>query len=257
MVRLSRVLDKLKIRWKGSKEKLEKQKALNYLKNYTKRITSDGKHVEYSELQLTWNRDILERSIHWIPETTDKLIGIGSFQGALEISLSHFFNKVICVDHKSFLPKWKPKNVFFHKADLDTNDWNLPEGMFDICYIIETIEHFLWSPIPLLKWAKANSHITVISTPDDKEWPPMKIKPWTRYQHFMSIPLAFPGSTANPEPMEHCKQYSQDEFIELLTFVGFRLEEFFRTGEGHHQMVAICSPRQDQLLIKPNQKRKD
>src|SRR4030042_1527506 len=244
------MLNKLIHKSAFTKEKLNKKKASNYFNYYTKKIISerrDPQQNEYSQLQLTWNLDILNRSISWIPKSTDKLIGLGSYQGEIEISLSHFFNKVICVDHKSYLPNWKPKNVFFYKADIDSGDWRLPndEGMFDVCYLIEIIEHLLWSPIPLLKWMKTFSHISVISTPDDKEWPAMEIRPWIRYQHFKSIPSASPGVKGNPEPINHCKQYTQSEFIELLDFVGFRLLEFFRTGEGKHQMVAICSPRQD------------
>jgi len=230
-----------------TKKKLNKQKALGYLEKYTKKITAEntGSAAEYSDLQYTWNRDILDRSFDYIPGGSNKAIGIGSFQGALEIALSPFFNKVICVDFESFLPSWKPSNIVFHTANLDSGDWELPdrEAMFDIAFCIETLEHLLWSPLPLLKWMRQNAHISVISTPDDNEWPPMPIRPWSRYQKYSSIPPASPKVFGNPEPMNHCKQYSQAEFVEMLDFAGFRLLEFFRTGEGKHQMVAIVQPR--------------
>ncbi len=234
---------------KFHKQRLDKKYVLNSLDKNTKKIARDqqGDAVDYAHLQYTWNKDILERAVDYIPASTDKMIGIGTFQGALELSLSPFFNKVVCVDHESYLPDWKPKNVEFLQANLDSNDWRLPEdqGMFDVAFCIETIEHLLWSPLPLLKWMKTYSHISVISTPDDVEWPSMAIRPWTRYQHFSSIPAASPGVAGNPEPMNHCKQYQQAEFIELLDFAGFRVLEFFRVGEGKHQMCAIVQPRQN------------
>ena len=230
------------------KSKLDKSKALKQLKKHTERLAKEAKtpaDKEYADLQYTWNEDVLARSVDYLTGDTKKAMGIGTFFGALEMSLAPMFNEVWAVDHKSYLPKWAPDNIHFHQADIDTNEWRLPEdlGMFDVVYFIETIEHLLWSPLPLLKWMKTYSHISVISTPDDIEWPPMEIRPWTRYQHFSNIPSAAPGVKGNPEPMNHCKQYTQAEFIEILDFVGFRVIEFFRTGEGNHQMVAIVQPR--------------
>lgn len=227
--------------------KASKKLAVENLLKITERIAKEnkGSDADYAKLQLTWNQDILERSYDLIPRVSGTALGIGSFMGALEISLAEEFKSVTCVDHKSYLPKWKPKNVIFHKANIDSGEWEMPKvgEKFDVTYFIETIEHLLWSPLPLLKWMKENSRLCVISTPDDAEWPPMEIHPWTRYQHFQSIPAASPGVKGNPLPMFHCKQYGQAELIEILDFVGFRVVEFFRTGEGHHQMVAIVEPR--------------
>jgi hypothetical protein len=224
--------------------------ALKTLEETTARIASEQKvstDADYAMLQLTWNKDILQRSYPYIPSVTKKLLGIGSFMGALEISLSDEFDSVVCVDHKSYLPKNLPKNIVFHKANIDSAEWTLPslegEDRYDVVYFIETIEHLLWSPLPLLKWVQKNCHLFVISTPDDNEWPEMEIHPWTRYQHWSKIPAASPGVKGNPKPMYHTKQYTQVEFMEILDFVGFRVIEFFRTGDGKHQMVAICQPK--------------
>lgn len=229
------------------KKKLDVSTAIRLLEKQTKKIAAakNGDDADYAHLQHTWNKDILERAVQYIPTSADKMIGLGSFQGALELSMAPFFNQVTCVDFESFLPEWKPDNVRFYQANLDSNEWRLPEdeGMFDVAFCIETIEHFLWSPLPMLTWMKTYAHISVISTPDDKEWPAMAIRPWTRYQHFSNLPAAAPGVQGNPEPMNHCKQYTQAEFIELLDFVGFRVIEFFRVGEGKHQMCAIVQPR--------------
>ncbi len=228
-------------------KKSTKQQALASLQAVTEKIAKQnkGSDADYANLQLTWNRDILERSFEYLPRVSNTAIGIGSFMGALEIALADDFKQVVCVDHKSYLPRWKPANVEFYKANIDTAGWKLPtpKERFDVCYFIETIEHLLWSPVPLLKWMRENTHLGVISTPDDAEWPPMEIHPWTRYGHFSNIPPAAPGVKGNPLPMFHCKQYNQAEFIELLDFVGFRVLEFFRTGDGKHQMVAIVQPR--------------
>lgn len=229
--------------------KNHKKGAVDSLLTTTSRLAKNQKKesdAEYAKLQLTWNKDILERSFEYIPKESGKMMGIGSFMGALELSLADRFDEVICVDHKSYLPKWKPENVKFHKANIDTASWKLPEldgeTRYDVIYFIETIEHLLWSPLPLLKWVQKNCHLFVISTPDDNEWPEMDINPWNRYQHFSKIPPASPGVKGNPKPMFHTKQYKLSEFIELLEFSGFRVIEFFRTGEGKNQMVAICQP---------------
>lgn len=204
------------------------------------RIRSDK---EYAELQSTWNRDIIRRSLDYLPKERNEIIGIGSFLGILEMSFADDYKKVTCVDFKNFLPSWKPKNVSFSKANIDSATWQLPEKMYDACFFIETIEHLLWSPLPLLKWMKSHAHYSIISTPDDAEWPAMNIHPWNHYQGYQNIPPASPGVKGNPIPMEHCKQYNQAEFMCLLSDAGFRVVEFFRTGEGGHQMVAIVQPR--------------
>lgn len=231
----------------AAKARPSKKRALDSLDEVTQRLAkqSKGEAAEYAKLQYTWNKDILERSYDYFPRVSNTAIGIGSFMGALEIAIAPEFKEVIAVDHKSYLPKWKPENVHFHKANIDTAKWKLPKRSerYDVCFFIETIEHLLWSPLPLLTWIKENTHLFVISTPDDVEWPSMEIHPWTRYQHFSNIPTASPGAKNNPLPMFHSKQYSQAEFMELLDFIGFRVLEFFRTGDGKHQMVAIAQPR--------------
>ncbi len=227
----------------------KKSLAIKSLKNTTEKIakSTSGSGADYARLQLTWNEDILDRSYDYFPRVSNKLLGIGSFMGALEISLANEFDSIVCVDHKSYLPKRKPKNIIFHKANIDSATWKMPklnnDERYDVIYFIETIEHLLWSPLPLLKWVQQNYHLFVISTPDDNEWPAMEINPWTRYQHWSNIPAAAPGVKGNPKPMFHTKQYSQVEFMEILDFVGFRVLEFFRTGDGKHQMVAICQPK--------------
>jgi len=228
---------------------INKQQLLAELADLSERVAAESRlpsDADYARLQLTWNHDILDRSLNYMPRDSKSIMGIGAFMGMLEMALAPYSNKVVAVDFKDFMPRWRPSNVKFHKANIDTGDWKLPAsdgGRYDAIYLIETIEHLLWSPVPLLKWMQQNCHMAVISTPDDDEWPPMEVHPWSRYQHFTQIPSAAPGSKSNPLPMFHSKQYNQAEFIELLDFAGFRVNEFFRTGEGHHQMVAIVQPR--------------
>jgi hypothetical protein len=218
-------------------------RVIERLNDYTRRVVESNIHPDYSKLQLTWNIPIIKHVLKWIPPERDHLMGIGSFLGLLEFSFAEYFDRVTCVDHESFLPGFKPKNVHFHQVNLDSGSWKMPDGLVDMCFMIETIEHLLWSPVPMLKWIHQNARILVISTPDNDEWPAMLPKAWIRYQHFREIPSASPGLAGNPEPMNHCKQYGQSEFIELLDFCGFRLLEFQRIGEGGHQMLAICAPR--------------
>ena len=225
--------------------KLKNIDLVEKLKEYTKKLMHGPEHAEYAELQLTWNQKILEETIEYILKPDGNAIGIGSFQGAVEMALSNFYKNVYCVDHQNFLPKWKPDNILFHKTNIDSGNWSLPEVHFEICYFVEVIEHLLWSPLPLLKWIHSHCDRLVVSTPDDFEWPDVENYPWTRYQHFSAIPSAVPDSVSNPNPMFHCKQYGQSEFIELLNFANFRVEKFFRVGEGSHQMVAVCTPRQN------------
>ncbi len=172
-----------------------------------------------------------------------KLLSLGSFLGLAEMSYAGIFEEVVCVDQDNYLPSFKPDNLSFHQTDLDSSFWTLPEGRFDICFMVEILEHLFWSPVPILKALQKKCNMLVITTPDDNEWPEMTIHPYTRYQHFSAIPPPFPGATGNPAPMFHCKQYSQSESIELLTLCGFRLIEFRRIGTDSKQMLAICTSR--------------
>jgi len=188
----------------------------------------------------------LELSSWLVPGETigmDRMLSIGSFLGLFEMAYANVFTEVVCVDQADFLVPFRPDNVTFHRADLDTADWTLPEGRFNICFMVEILEHLLWSPVALLKWIQAHCDMLVITTPDDVEWPAMPIRTYTRYQHFSAIPSTSEGVRGNPEPLSHCKHYSQAEFVEFLDFCGFRIVELHRVGDGAHQMPAICTPR--------------
>jgi hypothetical protein len=200
-------------------------------------------HAEYCRLQTTWNEPILRHLARHLPGLSGSCLCLGSFFGAFEMSLASHFERVVAVDHECFLPDWRSSNVVFHRANLDTGDWQLPEGPFALCTMIEVLEHLLWSPVPLLKWIQRNCGLFVVTTPDNDDWPPLPPKPYMRYSHFSAIPSAVPGSVPNPEPMFHCKQYSQGEFIELLGFCGFRVLEMQRVGKGGPQLLAIAQPR--------------
>jgi hypothetical protein len=214
--------------------------------DYTSLASKEPTHKEYCDLQMTWNYQVLLHSSHLALGgmiNRDRLLSLGSFLGLAEMAYAEIFKEVVCVDQHNFLPSFKPENITFHQADLDSSAWTLPEGRFNICFMIEILEHLFWSPIPLLKSLHACCDMLVITTPDDDEWPPMTIHPYTRYQRFDAIPSAFPGATGNPAPMFHCKQYSQSEFIDLLTFCGFRIVEFRRIGLDSKQMLIICTSR--------------
>lgn len=200
-------------------------------------------HAEYIALQKTWNEPVLRYFSRWLPATGGSIVSIGSFLGAPEIALANEVDQVLCCDMDDFLPVNRPSNLTFNRINLDSNELNLPNGQFDACFCIEVIEHLRWSPLPLLQWMRQHCKLVVISTPDDNEWPPVKDTPWTTTQHFSRIPAATAGSTGNPIPMEHCKQYSQVELIELLDKNGFRVVELQRVGEGGHQILILAAPR--------------
>ena len=213
--------------------------------DYTDRAFKETEHKEYCDLQMTWNYQVLIHTSSYAlggAINRDRMISLGSFLGLMEMAYAGIFTEVVCVDQHNFMPSFKPENILFHLADLDSSTWALPDKRFNICFMVEILEHLLWSPVPLLKWIHAHCEMLAITTPDDNEWPQMTIRPYTRYQHFDAIPSAYPGATGNPTPMFHCKQYSQSEFIELLTFCGFRLIEFRRIGLDSKQMLAICTP---------------
>ncbi len=218
----------------------------NILKRFddiTERLASETVHRDYCVLQKTWNSDVIRYAGRYIsPGRDQNALCLGSFLGAFEIALSDVMNKVVAVDHECFLPSWRPPNVEFVSTDLDGVDWQLPKEHFDLCFMIEVLEHLLWSPIPLLKWISRHCGILAISTPDDREWPPME-SPFARYGHFLTVPTASPGCRPNPKPMFHCKQYGQAEFVELLDFCGFRVLEFQRLTEHKHQMLLIAASR--------------
>lgn len=217
-------------------------------------------HEPYIRLQQTWNGSVLEHSARWMPRQGAHIVSIGSFLGAPEIVLAQDAHEVVCCDMADFLPQARPTNVKFQQVNLDAADLRLPDGMYDACFIIEVLEHLRWSPLPLLAWARDHCNLLVISTPDDLEWPPMQQAAWTTRAHFRDIPAAWPGAPGNPQPMDHCKQYSQAEFVELLDHCGFRLVEFQRMGGGGHQMLAIAQVRTDERgkpLVTPSLTRWD
>src|SRR5665213_1055966 len=131
------------------KKEINKDAALKNLKSMSKRLADESKHAsdaDYAKLQLTWNYDILDRSLDYMPRESFQMMGIGSFLGTVEMALAPYFKEVMCVDFKSFLPRWKPENVKFHKANVDTGNWKLPSlnnERYDAIYFIETIEHLL------------------------------------------------------------------------------------------------------------------
>jgi len=212
----------------------------------TRRAAEASVHSEYCVLQSTWNQKVLEISSRYVLDGSigrDRALSLGSFLGLTEIAYGSVFQEVVCVDQDDYLADFRPPNLRLHKADLDTSKWVMPEGRFNICFMVEILEHFLWSPVALLKWIHANCDMLVITTPDDCEWPTLATRPYMRHQHFSAVPAATGDVAGNPEPMSHCKQYTQEEFIELLSFCGFRLLEFQRVGAGSNQMLAVCTPR--------------
>jgi 2-polyprenyl-3-methyl-5-hydroxy-6-metoxy-1,4-benzoquinol methylase len=200
-------------------------------------------HAEYIALQKTWNEPVLRYFNRWLPPRGGNIVSIGSFLGATEIALADEVREVVCCDLDDFLPVNRPSNLSFNKINLDSNMLNMPEGHFDACLCIEVIEHLRWSPIPLLQWMRQHCNLVLITTPDDNEWPPVKNAPWTTTKHFSQIPVATADSMGNPIPMEHCKQYSQTELVELLDKTGFRVIEVQRVGIGGHQILVLATPR--------------
>ncbi len=202
-------------------------------------------HKEYVALQRTWNREVLEHFGRYVGRCTGgAALSLGAFHGALELAVVRFFEEIVAVDHECFLPPWTPATVHFHRTNLDTSEWLLPERHYSCCFMIEVLEHLLWSPVPLLRWLARHCDHLFITTPDDDEWPAMT-QPHARHQHYSALPTAFPGAPSNPTPMTHCKQYRPSEFVELVTECGFRVVELQRVGEGGHQVLLICTSRGD------------
>lgn len=219
---------------------------LGLYQNLVRTTLESTTHAEYCALQATWNQQVIDISSKFVLGGSigrDRLLSIGSFLGMVEVAYASVFKEVLCVDQDDYLLQPRPENVFHHKADLDRASWTLPSGRFDICFMVEILEHFLWSPVPLLKSLQQSCDMLIITTPDDREWPALPPRPPSRFQHFSAIPSATGDVLGNPHPMSHCKQYSQEEFVELLAYCGFRLVEFHRIGDGGRQMLAVCTPR--------------
>ena len=218
-------------------------KIINDFSKITDQCIKDDIHVEYCKIQREWNEPILRSLGKHVNLPANKMMVIGSFLGLTESALSPYYENIIGVDIENFHLPNLPQNIEFYQSDIDQSNWTLPEDFFDTVMMVEVLEHLLWSPVPLLKWIAKHCSTFVVTTPDDKEWPALNLKPYMRYCHFSTIPNAIPGAPSNPEPMTHCKQYTQVEFIELLDFCGFKVVELQRVGNGSHQMMAICSPR--------------
>lgn len=198
---------------------------------------------EYARLQATWNRRIIEEVFQAATARTsarDRLLSVGSFYGFAESALSLIYKSVLCADLENFLID-PPLNVGFVAANIDTAGWTLPDARYDCIMFVEMLEHLIWSPLPLLSWMRQHGERLFITTPDAKEWPDMKPHPWTRLSHFSDIPIAPPGETGNPNPMEHAKQYTVAEFVELLSTTGWRVERLSRVGAGGHQILLECT----------------
>ena len=131
----------------------------------------------------------------------------------------------------------------FYETNLDSCTWNLPQKKYHVTFMVEVLEHLLWSPVPLLTNLSECSKYMLITTPDDREWPPLKRTQYARYAHFLNIPTAFPGCLGNPSPFDHCKQYKEEEFVELLAFCNWRVVKLSRIGPHKHQLLAVCESR--------------
>lgn len=216
-----------------------------FLSNTAKKLTDYCGHQEYHQIQLVWTSDVWKIAPKYFPEQLSRCLDIGAFTGINSIAFSSLAQEVIAMDQHSFLPDWLPPNIHFCEADIDTADWEgkIPAGPYDVCFMVEVLEHLRWSPIPFLKWLNKHVNLLVITTPDDAEWPSIEIHPWSQFGHYRYIPTAFPGCTGNPSPMYHVKQYQQHEFVELLSECDFRVLELNRVGTGKHQLVAVCQPR--------------
>ena len=198
---------------------------------------------EYARLQATWNRRIIEevyRSSTAQRSARDRLLSVGSFYGFAESALSLIYKSVLSADLENFLID-PPPNVGFIAANIDTAEWALPDVRYNCIMFVEMLEHLIWSPLPLLSWMRQHGERLFITTPDAKEWPDMKLHPWTRLSHFSDIPIAPPGEAGNPNPMEHTKQYPVAEFVELLSTTGWRVERLTRVGNGGHQVLLECT----------------
>jgi hypothetical protein len=218
---------------------------LDFLQKTARKLAEHCGHDEYHQLQLTWTEDVWKIAAKYLPEQIDRCMDLGAFTGINSIALSTFSKEVIAVDHQSYLPDWIPPNVHFCEANVDSAEWEkqLIPGPYQVCFMIEILEHLRWSPIPLLKWLNKHVHLLVITTPDDEEWPALEVHPWSQYTHYRYLPTAFPGCVGNPNPMFHVKQYKQHEFVELLSECNFRVLELNRVGNGRHQLLAVCVPR--------------
>jgi len=224
----------------GRKDHNESSEFRNGLKN---RLIRDCGHKEYHDISEIWNLDIWQYAEKYLEQLSGNAIDIGAFTGFNSFSLSEYFEKVYSIDHVCYLPDDRPDNIEFIEADIDSYNYKLPDEFFNVCFMVEILEHLRWSPLPLLKWLASHVGLLFITTPDDDEWPPLKDHEWVQRGHYSKLPVAYEGCKGNPIPMEHVKQYKMPEFIELLSECGFRVIELVRVGEGKHQLLAICQPR--------------
>jgi len=212
----------------------------NEIQNLAQKLINSCGHAEYHRLMLDWTIDLWSylnkylENLSFIPHVLD----IGCFTGVNSILLSQFSEFVTCIDCENYLPSWKPDNITFHQTNLDSGEWEISDQHYNICLMVEVLEHLKWSPIPLLKFLCSHVDLLFITTPDDEEWPSLKNHPWTHYTDYKYMPTAYKGCSGNPKPMFHVKQYKQHEFLELLSVCGFRVIELVRVGESKHQLLA-------------------
>lgn len=175
-----------------------------------------------------------------------KIVDVGAFPGNMVFLSKKIFNNIskyysvgLDLDQK-FIEKMKELNVSCINTEIDPrfpdpkeiNDWKL--NNFDICYLLDTIEHLV-DPTYCLdqinKSLKIDGYL-LITTDNITNF--LYIADMLRKGKSPNVPSILTSMVYRGNHRPHHKEYSKDELIFLLKFCGFEVirHEYFDRKQG-------------------------
>lgn len=152
-------------------------------------------------------------------------LDIGCAYGTLSLlSQSLFTCQVYCTDFVAtyLSPSLVAKHGWHfavNNIELDAFPW---DTTFEVIILTEVLEHFNFHPVPTLTKIRSllseRGHL-YLSTPDAHEWGHLS----QPYASLAAIPLPQQGM---PVADTHVYQYTKEEFVEVVTAAGLRIERF-------------------------------
>ncbi len=231
----------------------EFESIISEVKNeYPKRFSGASPDV-YLEYSKGWHYILAQKILSC--NNVRNALDIGALFGVMSIFMSKHGMRVTSLDRyvgeipDSIKIKY---NLDFIFANLETLSYPpIPSNKYDLVLMSEILEHLNYNPIPVLlmiRKAMTRDGYLVINTPDNDNYPAVPEGPVARYMHHLNIPLYENGSYRQSFP--HSKQYTDQEFAELLTNCGFDIQEIIKFNHEGIHLLAIARPNQSWVPAK-------
>lgn len=167
----------------------------------------------------------------WILECKNiqRVADIGIAYGSLGLftALNHNAN-LIGVDNRKYISDKLVEryNIGYIPANIELDNFEHMNDMFDLILYTECIEHMNFNPIPTLIKIKnmlKDDGVLFLSTPSDKYWGRL---------HYYKDWKGIPYPNCNTEIKDcHIFQYNLEEITELFDTVGLKIEKYAESGE--------------------------